>query len=194
MTLRQRILKVFYPVLLAVTKAFRKNTVVLQNEYGAMPPASFYDLSIPLSNGASQPLAQHKGKKVLIVNTASNCGYTAQYGELQQLQERHKDLVVIAFPSNDFKEQEKGTDSEIAAFCSVYNVGFPLASKSSVLKKPQQNPVYQWLTDKEKNGWNTKQPSWNFSKYLVNEDGVLTHYFDPSISPLSAEVEKAIDQ
>lgn len=194
MTLRQRILKVLYPVLLSVTRLLRKNTVVLRNEYGAMPPASFYDLDIPLSGGVSQPLAQHKGKKVLLVNTASNCGYTAQYGELQQLQERHHDLVVIAFPSNDFREQEKGTDNEIAAFCSVYNVNFPLASKSSVLKKPQQNRVYQWLTDKEKNGWNTKQPSWNFSKYLVNEDGILTHYFDPSISPLSTEVESAIEQ
>ena len=194
MTLRQRILKVLYPVLLSVTKLFRKNTVVLRNEYGAMPPASFYELSIPLSNGGSQSMAQHKGKKVLLVNTASNCGYTAQYGELQRLQENHPDLKIIAFPSNDFKEQEKGTDAEIAAFCSEYNVEFALASKSSVLKKPQQSPVYQWLTDKEKNGWNTKQPSWNFSKYLVNEDGILTHYFDPSISPLSAEVEKAIGQ
>jgi glutathione peroxidase len=194
MTLRQRLLKVFYPVLLSVTKLLRKNTIVLRNENGALPPHSFYELSVPLSNGLTQPMAQHKGKKVLVVNTASNCGYTAQYGELQQLQERYRDLIVIAFPSNDFREQEKGPDAEIAAFCSVYNVDFPLASKSSVLKKPQQNPVYQWLTDPEKNGWNTKQPSWNFSKYLVNEDGILTHYFDPSISPLSAEVEDALKQ
>lgn len=194
MTLRQRLLKVFYPALISITKLFRKNIVVLQNEYGAMPPYPFYDLSIQLSNGVSQSMSQHKGKKILIVNTASNCGYTAQYGELQQLQERYHDLVIIAFPSNDFKEQEKGTDAEIAALCDKYKVAFPLAVKSTVLKKPQQNPIYQWLTDNEKNGWNTKQPSWNFSKYLINEDGILTHYFDPSILPLSAEVLKAIEQ
>ena len=121
----------------------------------------------------------------MIVNTASECGYTAQYAELQQLYTKYADqLTIIGFPSNDFKEQEKGTDDEIAAFCKVnFGVTFPLAKKSSVLKGLGQNEVFQWLTMKEMNGWNEQQPTWNFSKYLIDEKGRLTHYFDPSVVP-----------
>lgn len=130
----------------------------------------------------------------MIVNTASNCGYTNQYAELQKLSERfNEDLIVIAFPANDFKEQEKGTDEEIAQFCQVnYGISFPLAKKSKVVKGNGQNKVFQWLTHKELNGWNDKEPSWNFSKYLIDEDGNLSHYFDPAISPLSEQVFKAL--
>ena len=97
--------------------------------------------------------------------------------------------------SNDFKEQEKGSDEEIAQFCQVnFGVTFPLMKKSSVVKSETQNEVFKWLTDSTKNGWNGKQPSWNFSKYLVNEEGILTHYFDPSVSPTSEQVLKEIEQ
>ena len=130
----------------------------------------------------------------MLVNTASACGYTNQYEDLQKLSEKYKDqLVVIGFPANDFKEQEKGSDEEIAEFCKVnFGVTFPLMKKSVVKKTEDQNEVYQWLTDPAKNGWNEQEPSWNFSKYLVNEKGALTNYFDPSIEPLSKEVEEAI--
>jgi glutathione peroxidase len=131
-----------------------------------------------------------------LVNTASNCGYTNQYEELQQLYEQYNNrLVILGFPSNDFKEQEKGNDDEIARFCKInYGVTFPLMKKSVVIKGAGQNPVFQWLSDAAQNGWNTKTPSWNFSKYLVNESGMLTHYFDPAISPLSKEVLAAINK
>ena len=121
----------------------------------------------------------------MLVNTASNCGYTAQYKELEELYEKYKNqLVIIGFPANDFKEQEKGSDEEIAQFCRVnYGISFPLSKKSVVIKSPEQNPVFRWLTDKSRNGWNDKPPTWNFSKYLVNEEGTLTHYFDPAIPP-----------
>ncbi|WP_315818648.1 glutathione peroxidase [Paraflavitalea speifideaquila] len=128
------------------------------------------------------------------MNTASDCGYTNQYEDLQKLYETYKDkLVIIGFPANDFHEQEKGNDEEIAQFCKVnFGVSFPLAKKSVVIKSPEQNPVFGWLTHKALNGWNEQEPSWNFSKYLVNERGVLTHYFDPSVSPTSNVVITAI--
>ena len=130
----------------------------------------------------------------MIVNTASNCGYTNQYQELQKLYQTAKEnLEIIAFPANDFKEQEKGNDDEIAKFCSInYGVQFPIAKKSSVTKNEDQNNIFSWLTNKQQNGWNDYQPHWNFSKYLINEEGILTHYFHPAISPLSEEVFEAI--
>ena len=115
---------------------------------------------------------------------------------LQKLYETNKDkLVVIGFPANDFKEQEKGTDNEIAAFCKKnYGISFPLAAKSSVIKGEQQNEIFKWLSDKKLNGWNDQQPTWNFSKYLVNENGVLINYFDPAVSPASDEIKNAISK
>ena len=115
---------------------------------------------------------------------------------MQKLADDQKDkLLVIGFPANDFKEQEKGTDEEIAQFCKMnFGVSFPLAKKSVVIRSAQQNPVYQWLTDSTRNGWNKKPPTWNFTKYLVNEEGKLTHYFGPSVSPLSKDVLDAVSQ
>jgi glutathione peroxidase len=102
---------------------------------------------------------------------------------------------VIGFPANDFKEQEKGNDHDIAAFCKInYGVTFPLAAKSSVVRGKQQNEIFKWLSDKKLNGWNDQQPTWNFSKYLVDENGVLTNYFDPAVSPASEEIKNAINQ
>jgi glutathione peroxidase len=103
-------------------------------------------------------------------------------------------LVVLGFPANDFKQQETGSDKDIASFCKMnYGVSFPLMKKSQVIKGPDQNAVFNWLSDAGKNGWNNQAPLWNFSKYLVDEQGVLTHYFDPSVSPLSVEMLAAID-
>jgi glutathione peroxidase len=194
MTGRQRILKVVYPLWIAFTRLLGKNTKIVENGKHVRPVQSIYDLSIPLNNGNSLPLQTYKGKKLLLVNTASNCGYTNQYEELQQLYKQfNNQLEIIAFPANDFKEQEKGNDNDIAQFCQVnFGVTFPLAKKSVVVKSGDQNSIFQWLTDKTKNGWNEQPPSWNFSKYLINEQGMLTHYFDPSVSPLSEEVVKAV--
>ena len=101
--------------------------------------------------------------------------------------------MVIGFPANDFHGQEPKGDEEIEKFCTInFGVSFPLASKSVVVKSPQQNDVFKWLTDKGKNGWNDQQPSWNFSKFVVDEEGVLTNYFDPAISPLSDEVVESL--
>jgi glutathione peroxidase len=148
------------------------------------------------NSGTTFSFEQLKGKKVLLVNTASDCGYTGQYEELQQLHQRFQNkLVILGFPANDFKEQEKGSDAEIAEFCKInYGVTFPLMKKSTVVKGAAQNPVFRWLSDASQNGWNNQAPKWNFSKYLVDENGVLTNYFDPGVSPLSKEVTDTIEQ
>ena len=193
-TTRQRILSAFYPVLMRVSKWLGAKSQTLYNEGLVQPPESLYNLSVVTYKKNVFPLREWQGKKLLLVNTASDCGYTEQYQELQQLLELYKNrLQIIAFPSNDFKDQENGSDEAILQFCKDnFGVRFPIALKSSVKKGPQQNSVFQWLSHKEKNGWNNLAPTWNFSKYLVNETGILTHYFDPSISPLDKEVQDAI--
>ncbi|MEO6069502.1 MAG: glutathione peroxidase [Chitinophagaceae bacterium] len=190
-TLRQQGLQWIYPLLM---KLNGKNKTVVANLNNIKAMESFYSLTILLNNGTLLSMQSLKGKKILIVNTASDCGFTSQYADLQKLYEIHKGgLEIIAFPSNDFKEQEKGTDEEISQFCQVnFGVTFPLAKKTVVIKSNTQHPVYQWLTSKEKNGWNNQAPQWNFSKYLINEEGVLTNYFNASTAPLSEEVRKAI--
>jgi len=195
MTYRQKVLKAIYPVWMWWAKLRGKNVTELKNEQ-KQPPISFYTLKGILNNGDSLDFATLKGKKLMLVNTASNCGYTEQYEDLQKLYEQHKDkLLVIGFPANDFKEQEKGTDEEIAQFCKAnFGVSFPLMKKSSVIKGESQNAVYKWLTDSTQNGWNSKPPSWNFCKYIINEEGVLTNYFGASISPMSKDVLDAINK
>jgi glutathione peroxidase len=193
LTLRQRLLKTVYPLFTWVSRKKAKQ-LIRKNESLTAAPASFYALSVMLNNGKEFSFEKLKGKKVLVVNTASNCGYTPQYTELQTLYQHLKeDLEIIAFPSNDFKEQEKSSDEEIAAFCSRnYGVSFPIAKKAVVVRQSEQHPVFQWLTDENLNGWNDKTPSWNFSKFLISESGMLTHYFEPALSPLSNEVMQAI--
>jgi glutathione peroxidase len=193
LSLRQRILKIIYPLFVwSKQKTGKQKTV--SNHGIASPPVSFYSLSVMLNNGKEVSFEKLKGKKVLVVNTASNCGYTPQYAELQKLYQHSKEeLEIIAFPANDFKEQEKGNDEDIAQFCAInYGVSFPIAKKSVVVKNKEQHPVFKWLTDKKLNGWNDASPSWNFSKYLINETGALTHYFEPAVSPLSTELTSAV--
>ncbi len=194
MTLRQKILKWFYPVFVNYKNSTGKNKKLYGGE-NIVPKIPFYNLSTTLNNGQELSFENFKNKMVLIVNTASNCGYTNQYQELQNLYEHNNEnVIVLAFPSNDFKEQERGNDDEIAAFCQLnFGVSFPLVKKTVVLKGPNQNKVYEWLTHKELNGWNDQQPTWNFSKYLINARGQLSHYFDPAVSPLSEDVIRAIN-
>jgi glutathione peroxidase len=180
---------------MSFNRLFGKRSKVLVNKKDIQPFQSFYSLSVRLNNGELLSFDSLRGRKSLLVNTASDCGYTRQYSDLQKLyEENHGKLTVVAFPANDFQKQEKGSDKEIGNFCKTnYAVTFPIALKSSVVKGNDQQEVFQWLTDKAKNGWNSQSPSWNFSKYLINERGVLTNYFDPAVSPLSEEVLKAIE-
>lgn len=193
LSLRQKVLKIVYLLFVRSKQKLTKQQAI-HNEKLITPSVPFHSLSVLLGNGKELPFEKLRGKKVLLVNTASNCGYTPQYTELQKLYQHSKeDLEIIAFPANDFKEQEKGSDDDIAAFCSRnYGVSFPIAKKSVVIKNEKQHPVFQWLTNKKLNGWNEALPSWNFSKYLVSEDGILTHYFAPSVSPLDTAFTRAL--
>jgi glutathione peroxidase len=195
MTYRQKFLKTVYPLWMWFTKKKGMNVTVLSNET-IQPPVSFYSLKSVLNNGLMFDFSSLQGKKVLLVNSASDCGYTRQYDDLQKLYEQYShNLVILGFPSNDFKEEERGSDEEIAQFCKLnYGVTFPLMKKSSVKKGEQQNPVYKWLTDSTQNGWNTKAPAWNFSKYLVNEKGMLVNYFGSSVPPGSKDIKEALEK
>jgi glutathione peroxidase len=186
---KQKILRALYPLIMRLSKSGSKGKV-LQHLQLTPAPVSFYNLAGQLNSRQPLSFAQLKGKQVLLVNTASNCGYTNQYTELQQLADQYSDsLVVLGFPANDFAEQEQADDQAIQQFCQLnFGVSFPLMQKSVVVKAAEQNPVYQWLTQARQNGWNEQAPDWNFAKYLVSADGRLTHYFGPAVSPLSAEL------
>lgn len=195
MTARQKILKAVYPAFMWLAGKNNNAAKQLSNEK-AIPVVSFYSLKDTANNGSVFDFETLKGKKIMLVNTASDCGYTGQYDDLQKLSEQYKGrLVVIGFPANDFKEQEKGSDEDIAAFCKLnFGVSFPLMKKSSVIKGSNQNAIFNWLTDPAKNGWNNKQPSWNFCKYLVDEEGRLTNYFGSAIEPLGKEIAEAVNR
>lgn len=191
---RQGFLKLIYPLLIKGGEWLGMKAASGVNTHRVIAPISFYSLSATLNGDTEINFADLKGKKVLIVNTASYCGYTAQFAELKWLWDNYSErLQIIAFPSNDFMDQEKGSDDEIGAFCkSVYRVNFPLVKKSSVLKGAGQHKVFAWLSHKEQNGWNEKPPGWNFTKYLINERGILTHIFEAGVSPVSKKVIDAI--
>jgi glutathione peroxidase len=183
-TFKQKILRKLYPLFRKLSKK-GKNGTKRVNTQNRQPVHSVYDYTVHLNNGQKIDLKECQNRKIIFVNTASDCGYTGQYAELQSLYANNAGkLMIIAFPSNDFAGQEKASDSDIASFCQInYGVTFPVAVKGSVLKKENQQPVFTWLTNAALNGWNDHQPDWNFGKYIVNESGILTHYFGPSVSP-----------
>lgn len=130
-----------------------------------------------------------KGKKVLIVNTASECGYTPQYEDLEKLYQSYKDkLIILGFPANNFGGQEPGSNEEIKEFCKTkYSITFPMFEKISVAGDDMA-PIYKWLTSKDLNGWNDQQPKWNFNKYLLDEEGNLVKYYSSAVKPMSDEI------
>lgn len=193
MTLRQRIYAFLYPFYKTITGVF--GAAKVYSGKGKSPVSSFYRLSMPQITGSTYHFEELRGKKVLLVNTASDCIYTSQYAELEKLyREKRNDLMILAFPSNDYGRQENYDDRIIAGFCTTnFDLSFPVMKKSSVSKSDDQNQVYQWLSSSDQNGWNNKPPFWNFTKYLVNEKGELTHVLAPGVSPLSKIMKQAIE-
>jgi len=145
---------------------------------------SIHSFTVKSIDGKNLNLASFKGKKILIVNTASKCGYTPQYEGLEKVYEQYKDkLVILGFPCNQFGGQEPGTNEEIVDFCKKnYGVSFPLADKIDV-KGSNIAPIYQWLTSKSKNGILDASISWNFNKFLIDENGKMIAYFPSSVKP-----------
>ena len=159
----------------------------------AAPTKSLYDFTMNALDGKPVALSQYKGKKVIILNTASECGYTPQYADWEKFYEANKDkVVVLGFPANNFGGQEPGSSKEIASFCQKnYGVTFPLFEKIDVVGE-KQAPLYKWLTTKSMNGWNEQAPGWNFCKYIVDENGKLTHFFASGVKPNDPAFKKAI--
>ena len=160
-----------------------------QNPSSSKAMESIYDISLTDINGASIDLSQYRGKKILFVNVASECGFTSQYDGLQELYTTYKDkLVVIGLPCNQFGGQEPGTEAQIESFCRAnYSVDFPLTAKIEV-KGDNQHPLYQWLTNKTKNGKSSSSVKWNFEKYLVDEKGALVDYFYSITKPMNKKI------
>ena len=154
----------------------------------AAAPASVYDFTVKSIDGKDVKLSQYKGKKLLIVNTASKCGYTPQYKELEELSKKYGNKVtVLGFPSDSFN-QELASNAEVASFCEKnYGVTFPLFETVAV-KGDAATPLYKYLSDKTKNGKVSDAPSWNFCKYLVDEQGHVLKFYGSKVTPLSPEL------
>lgn len=159
--------------------------------------SNIYQFKVVGIRGGIINFSNYRGKKILIVNTASECRYTDQYQGLERLSKTYRDeLVVVGFPSNDFGSQEPGTNAEIIEFCQQnYGVTFPMAAKVSVAGKAGLQPqIYQWLTQKEKNGVMSVEIKWNFTKFLINEEGRLVASFESAVKPLSSKITNAIEK
>lgn len=150
---------------------------------------SIFAFKVPGLEGGTIDFSKFKGKKILVVNTASKCGYTPQYEELEKLYNTYSDkLVIVGFPANNFGQQEPGTNAEIKEFCTKnYGVTFPMAAKVSV-KGDDIAPIYTWLTNKNRNGVMDAEIKWNFTKFLLDEKGRLIAKFDSKVKPMSDEI------
>ncbi|MEN9420580.1 MAG: Glutathione peroxidase BsaA [Bacteroidota bacterium] len=157
---------------------------------------SIYQFKVTDINGKTFDFASLKGKKIMVVNTASKCGLTPQYEQLEALYTKYKakNFVIVGFPANDFMSQEPGSDKEIAQFCQLnYGVSFPMMSKISV-KGKDMHPVYQFLTEKAKNGKEDSKVEWNFQKYLIDENGHLAKVISPRVLPNDPSIIAWIEQ
>jgi glutathione peroxidase len=167
----------------------------IENAEQVKPVGNFYDLSIQSLDGSKTiNMSEYKGKYIVCVNTASECGYTPQYKDLQQFYSKYVDsqIVVIGFPCNQFGGQEPGTAQEIGSFCEKnYGVNFPMTEKIDV-KGDKQHPIYQWLTQKAKNGAGDFEVKWNFNKFVISPEGKLLHYFGSGVKPFDHEFLKAV--
>jgi len=156
---------------------------------------TIHEFTVKDITGNDFSFSELKGKKVLVVNTASKCGLTPQYEDLQKLYDQYggDSFVIVGFPANNFMKQEPGTDDQIAEFCEInYGVTFPMMSKISV-KGKDQHEIYKWLTQKSKNGVESSKVSWNFQKYMIDEDGQLVGHVSPQTKPFSDKIVSWIE-
>lgn len=185
---------VFGLLLMACTSTPQSETTLAvaqtSNENSTMEQVSFYDLKAKTIDGADFDFASLKGKRVMIVNVASKCGYTPQYEGLQELHKTYggDSFVILGFPANDFGRQEPGTELEIKSFCSAnYGVTFQMMSKVETSAK-SGHPVYQWLCNSEMNGVGDAKVAWNFNKFLIDENGNWVKHLPSRVTPMSEEI------
>jgi len=174
---------------LSIFSLFFSNYLTLNNSKDMKPKVSIYEISIKSISGDKIDLSKFKGKKILIVNTASECGFTKQYADLQKLHNQYKDrLVIIGVPCNQFGGQEPGNAQQIQSFCEVnYGVTFLLTEKVDV-KGESQHALYQWLTQRELNGVKSSSVKWNFQKYLIDEQGNYIDFYYSLTNPMSSKI------
>jgi glutathione peroxidase len=177
-----------------INKSYMKNiillTVLIFGGMSMMAQQSIYGFTVKDIDGNDFSLSKLKGKKVMIVNTASKCGFTPQYADLEELYKEYggEKFVIIGFPANNFLSQEPGTNAEIQEFCTRnYGVTFPMMEKISV-KGKDIHPLYQWLTEKSRNGVANSEVKWNFQKYLIDESGTLVKVVEPRTKPMDPEI------
>lgn len=164
-------------------------TIVLLMSMILMTASSVTEMKLKTLTGEEITLSQFKGKKILVVNTASKCGYTKQYADLQKLYDKYSDkLEIVGMPCNQFMGQEPGSNEKIADFCKKnYGVSFTMLEKAKV-KGKEQHPLYSWLTKKSENGVLDAKVSWNFNKFLIDENGKMIAHFESNVNPLSDEI------
>ena len=169
----------------------QKKTDISKTKTAELMGKTIYDYKVESLNGKQINFADFKGKKILIVNTASECGFTPQYADLETLYEKYKDqLVIVGFPANNFGGQEPGSNAEIGSFCQKnYGVTFPMAAKVSV-KGDDTAPIFKFLTEKELNGVKNSDILWNFTKFLVDEKGTLIDSFISTTKPTDEAITK----
>ena len=175
----------FASIIVACSSATSKNSETETMTY----PKNIYEFNVPSIEGGTIDFSAFKGKKILVVNTASECGFTPQYDGLEKLYKEHRDkLVVVGFPANNFGGQEPGSNEEIQQFCKLrYGVTFPLAAKVDVVGE-NRHPLFKWLTSKEENGVMDASIEWNFTKFLLDENGKLLASFESSLVPNSEQI------
>ena len=194
--LLKQVMKKFIALLLVLAfvscqKAKNKEVAInLNTQTNSMQKETIYQFKMTDLYGKEFNFSNLKGKKLMIVNTASKCGYTPQYKDLEKLYNTYKDknFVIVGFPANNFGKQEPGTDTEIAEFCQQnYGVSFPMMTKTSV-KEEDMNPVYQFLTQQSKNGFKDSEVAWNFQKYLIDENGNVVNIYPSKTLPIDAAI------
>lgn len=171
-------------------KTLRLIIILSLSVFSLSAQKSFYDFTVKDIDGNDYSLAELKGKKVLLVNTASNCGFTGQYEDLEKLYKEYEKtgFIIVGFPANNFKNQEPGSNDEIKEFCQKnYGVSFPMMAKISV-KGDDMHPLYRWLTSEEMNGVMNSSVKWNFQKYMIDENGKLVDVANSAVKPYSKKI------
>ncbi len=183
-------MKIYKILSIILLLAFSASMPAVAGSHKESSGKTLHDYTVETITGEPFHMKQLKGKKVMVVNTASECGLTSQYEELEKLYRQYSDrgFVIVGFPANNFMNQEPGTNQEIAAFCEEnYGVTFPMMAKISV-KGDDIAPIYEWLTQKELNGKKDVEIAWNFQKFLIDENGQLVDVLEPRTSPRSEQV------